>query len=179
MYFVEIEVYCIISQTYAALSVFRTYITHGASFRCRGWDGCWGLGCLCRKGVLFFRYPVRPFLFDQVRLTSMTLCLCFLSGLWLVDPVLSKAKLVQVLINVAPMNLQKLSTKTLNKKSSLYWSFCRYWVYFIVHANRQCQPLLQFLRRHDRRLRTRKGWHSNVHRQLTGVQFFNHFLTIQ
>ena len=113
MYFVEIEVYCIISQTYAALSVFRTYITHGASFRCRGWDGCWGLGRLCRKGVLlFFRCPVRPFLFDQVRLTSMTLCLCFLSGLWLVDPVLSKAKLVQVLINVAPMNLQKLSTKS-------------------------------------------------------------------
>ena len=112
MYFVEIEVYCIISQTYAALSVFRTYITHGASFRCRGWDGCWGLGRLCRKGVLlFFRCPVRPFLFDQVRLTSMTLCLCFLSGLWLVDPVLSKAKLVQVLINVAPMNLQKLSKK--------------------------------------------------------------------
>ena len=56
-------------------------------------------------------FEVRPFLFDQVRLTSMTLCLCFLSGLWLVDPVLSKAKLVQVLINVAPMNLQKLSKK--------------------------------------------------------------------
>ena len=175
MYFVEIEVYCIISQTYAALSVFRTYITHGASFRCRGWDGCWGLGRLCRKGVFFFSFSSKTF-FIWPGATNINDPLPLLPK-WIVA---SWSGFVE---SETCSSVDKCRThesaKTLNKKSSLCWSFCRYWVYFTVHANRQCQPLLQFLRRHDRKLRTRKGWHSNVHRQLTGVQFFNHFLTIQ